>query len=442
MKSFNSAYEFVLNQVKGGTKANLFALSLFSGAGIGDLGYLEAGFTFIAHSEKDSKRASLCEDNIPGSVSIAGELRSTTEQLIETYLKINNRPLDLLSITPPCQGMSSSNPSRGKVSEPNTSDDRNILLLDSLPIIEKLRPRIIVVENVPQLLVRIINIDDSSGKLIDIFKNAIDKDYFVYSRVVQMADYGVPQDRKRAVLVAIRKDERSIKFLNENNLLPIPRRTHSKQPQEGKQNWISISQWFKQMNYRQLDSISKKSAKDIHDPLHFVPVYKNNRYLMISDIEKNSGQSAYQNSFCHFCNRLDVPLETAYCPSCQNPMINRPYVNENGKYRLIKGFKSSYRRMHPNRPAPTVTTASSHIGSDYKIHPDQNRVLSVRECADLQTIPRYYNWERAFALRNLYIMRQVIGEALPPWFTYLHGLVLLQLLNAEKLTESDFDAVG
>jgi DNA (cytosine-5)-methyltransferase 1 len=111
-------------------------------------------------------------------------------------------------------------------------------------------------------------------------------------------------------------------------------------------------------------------------------------------------------------------------------MTNRPYVREkDSMFRLVKGFKSSYRRMYPDRPSPTITTASSHIGSDYKIHPWENRILSIRECADIQTIPHFYNWEPAMQHKGGYIARQVVGEALPTWFAYLHGQVLLDLFK-------------
>ena len=85
--------------------------------------------------------------------------------------------------------------------------------------------------------------------------------------------------------------------------------------------------------------------------------------------------------------------------------------------------------MRPERPAYTVTTNSSHIGSDFKIHPCENRVLGILECADLQTLPRFYDWTRAKENRTLYLIRNLIGEAFPTYFTYLHGQVLAELLS-------------
>ena len=119
-------------------------------------------------------------------------------------------------------------------------------------------------------------------------------------------------------------------------------------------------------------------------------------------------------------------------------MRNRPYRVENDRARLIRGFHSSYRRMHPDRPAPTVTTNTSHLGSDFKIHPSQNRVLSTLECADLQTVPRTYDWSGALDEGRHYLIRNVIGEAFPTYFAYLHGRMLNRLLSGASLGDQEF----
>ena len=154
--------------------------------------------------------------------------------------------------------------------------------------------------------------------------------------------------------------------------------------------------------------------------------------MQISQIPPNSGRSAYENDVCPSCKQQEVDISKILCPSCGGVMRNRPYVKREGGPSLIRGFKSSYRRMSPGRPAYTITTNSSHIGSDFKIHPWENRVLSILECADLQTVPRFYNWTRAKDNRTLYLIRNLIGEAFPTYFTYLHGLVLAELLSGSQ----------
>ena len=119
-------------------------------------------------------------------------------------------------------------------------------------------------------------------------------------------------------------------------------------------------------------------------------------------------------------------------------MRNRPYVRTGKRFRLVKGFRSSYRRMAPDQPARTITTNTSHVGSDFKIHPWENRVLSTLECSDLQTVPRFFNWSSAIDAQprsKRYLIRNLVGEAFPPYFTFLHGKVL-----AEALQNSHFDA--
>jgi DNA (cytosine-5)-methyltransferase 1 len=425
--NFSSAFDFVLNAKCANPDRGLNAVSLFSGGGLSDLGYQEAGFKFVAQLELDPSRASLCQKNFPNSKVFIGDIKKKRTELMNYLSKFGD--VDLMSLTPPCQGMSSSNPGRGKASDPHSSDERNTLLLEALPIIKSLKPKIVIVENVPQLFNRMVKYKKKSGKLLAIFSEGIDKNYTIVTAIVQMADFGVPQDRKRAVLVAIRKDQGfSDKLINNPaSALPIP--SYAKLKTNNSLPWITLSSWLTMMGYPQLDAKTKEASCDKSDSLHIVPAYPADRYNMILDIPPNSGKNAYQNSTCHSCGKTDVLEGRIYCPKCKKPMLNRPFVKTRGRFRLIKGFASSYRRMHPDRPSATITTASSHIGSDYKIHPWENRVLSMRECADLQTLPRKYDFSLAFQLNKKYLIRQVIGEALPPWFTYQHGLILKQLLN-------------
>jgi DNA (cytosine-5)-methyltransferase 1 len=434
--SINSSYNYIFSERLDELKYT--AVSLFSGGGISDIGYESAGFKFIVQSEKNNNRAKLLENNFARSKCINGEVRNKTNEIVDCYKSETESRLDLLSITPPCQGMSSSNPGRGKITIGKTSDERNLLLLDALPIIFELNPKIIVIENVPQLLNRVVCYGGGESKIIDIFNDKIREKYKLFLKIIQMADYGIPQIRRRAVLVALNLKDFSILEIEKLNLVPIPRKTHSCNPSENEIPWVSLQQWLNYVKYPKLDSSRFEIAHCDDDTLHFVPNYDKNRYLLISDIPTGSGKSAYQNTLCHFCGNQNVPDGLAYCPICNNPMINRPYVIEkDGTYRLIKGFKSSYRRMYPNRPAATITTANGHIGSDYKIHPFENRLLSIRECADLQSIPRFYNWDWAIKEKRFNLIREVVGEALPPWFTYQHGLLLRSLLE-NRFDYSDF----
>jgi len=86
--------------------------------------------------------------------------------------------------------------------------------------------------------------------------------------------------------------------------------------------------------------------------------------------------------------------------------------------------------MRPDEPAATVTTASGSMGSDKTLHPWENRVLSPLECAHLQTFPPDFRWGEALERWGSTNVRAMIGEAVPPQFTRLHGEVLAGLLGA------------
>ena len=409
------------------------AVSLFSGGGISDLGYAFAGFDFVVQAELDGDRAKLCGENFPRSAVVVGDVRQHWQDVVRSYERTSGERPALLSVTPPCQGMSSSNPSRGKASCPdgNGRNERNLLLLAAVPAIQRLRPACVVVENVPQVLLRMVRLAGAKRprRLVETFFEGLN-DYAAFAGIVQMADYGVPQVRRRSVLVLLDKSLPCAIELEKRALLPWPRPTHSEEQNNGYAPWVTLREWLPSRGYSPLDARTAATASDDCDPLHFVPSYDADRYLWVSQIPRNSGRSAYQNEACPRCGASPVEEGLVRCPACRGVMVNRPYVKgRNGKVRLVRGFKSSYRRMRPDRPAPTVTTASSHLGSDYKIHPWENRVLSIRECIELQTIPQAYSWEWAMNNGHHYLIREVVGEAIPPWFTYLHGRILKQLLE-------------
>jgi DNA (cytosine-5)-methyltransferase 1 len=220
INKIRTAKGFVFSKRNQKDSIDLPAISLFSGAGLSDIGYESAGFSFLVLAEKDPDRAQLCKSNFGDDRCVIGELAITWQQVVTKYRSFTTERPALISITPPCQGMSSSNPGRGKISEAQTSDTRNLLLLDAIPVIEALNPRIVVVENVPQLLNRVVNYMGEDAKVYDLFKEKLGDRYHLYTKVAQMADYGVPQDRRRAVLVAINVSEPWLSNLTGKGMFP------------------------------------------------------------------------------------------------------------------------------------------------------------------------------------------------------------------------------
>ena len=222
------------------------AVSLFSGAGLSDLGYELAGFRFVVQVELDQKRADIGSQNFPNSQWLTLDVRDNAEDIARAYQEVESSPLDLLVATPPCQGMSTSNPSRGKRRTPRAEalEEKNRLLLEVIPVARLLKPRIIVIENVRQVLT--LEVEHNGEREMTI--NHLHKDlseYEVSPNVVNVADYGIPQIRKRALIIAVRKDEAWLDSLKTSGRSPTPESTHAEHQVNGTKPWVSIREWFR-----------------------------------------------------------------------------------------------------------------------------------------------------------------------------------------------------
>ena len=415
------------------------AVSLFSNCGAGDVGYRRAGFDFEVMAELDPRRLSVCSLNHPGAVTVPGDLRTTWEQvLVDYHLSLNEegvrpgeRAPDLLAACPPCQGMSSARSGLGPGKDPQKGyqDERNLLVLVIADVVRALRPRILVVENVPQFLTRKV-LDPRSNQAVSASRLLVNElsDYRVFPILTDLADFGIPQTRRRSFLTFVRRDLESVLgFLDRHGRAPYPVPTHA--PDLGGEKPTSINQALK--GYPALDAATKESAvADGYGGLHAVPVWPERRYAMVKAIPPGSGRSAWENEACASCGRVEVGPDDLRCPTCQAALLRPIVEGKDGALRFVRGFRSSsYRRMLPDAPAATVTTASGHIGSDLTIHPTQNRLLSTQECAQLQTFPEGFEWGDALKKWGHTNVRDMIGEAVPPAFTEKHGRVLHDLLT-------------
>jgi DNA (cytosine-5)-methyltransferase 1 len=312
-----------------------------------------------------------------------------------------------------------------------SKDERNLLVTVVANVAMELKPALLVVENVPAFLTRKVHhpTDSRPVSAANYLITALADDYAVFPMVADLCDFGVPQSRNRAFLTFVRKDLPGLKQLLRIGRAPFPRATHA--PDVGNAKPITLSAALESFALPTLDAANPETASaDEYDGFHAVPVWNERMYAMVKAIPP-TGKSAWENNACYDCGPVEASPDTVLCPSCNQPLL-RPIVQEaDGSYRLVKGFKSSYRRMHGDRPAATVTTASGHIGSDYTIHPTQHRLLSPLECALIQTFPRDFQWGDALKRLGHSNVREMIGEAVPPAFTKMHGEVLHGILRRE-----------
>lgn len=446
-----------MNQIK---KNELLALSLFSSAGIGDLGFRAAGFSFIGFSELEADRVGLIKTNYPNSNYYTGNIWDTKDEIIastKAQLKTLNKGLSLISCTAPCQGMSKNgqgtllkNVREGK--RPKL-DIRNRLIIPALEIINALQPEWVVFENVPEMRRTII--EDDSGNFISILDLIEEKlkGYVGQPYDVEVADYGLAQRRQRLITVYS-------KSICHQSLLKlggklVPPTTHSKIKSKYKQQWVGVLNELK--IFPPLDA--KTKDKSIHPtiPFHRVPLLDKKKYFWVSNTPEN--KSAFDNQ-CVVCGFDKNPTHSSkhdieginrasketpiICEKCGEVLPRPSVIDANGKIRLMAGFTSAYKRMSPHLPSPTLTRNFSYACSDSKIHPTQNRVLSIAEALHLQTISAYpYKWDITIGdsvkTASDALIRLMIGESVPPKFLELLGKHLINTStgNFSGLSEGD-----
>ncbi len=423
------------------------AITLFSSGGIGDLAIKKHGITILVANELLDQRVKLHRRNFPDAEMVAGNIWEKGEEIVQkTINRLNGEELDFVFATPPCQGMSKNG--QGKLlkgirdgSKPKF-DARNQLIIPTLKIIKKLRPKVVFFENVPEMVNTMIEDETKQPiNLIQYVERELGKEYVGKPEVVQFADFGIPQRRKR-LLTIYSRDKKLIEHFKKYRSY-IPAKSHSNLPRNNQRKWLSVRDTIEKLP--KLDGKDKKAAtSDI--VYHRVPVLDPKKYTWISNTppEKGAFDNQCNNPEClHKGNAVhgsakdeaginrangDTPL---FCERC-GEILPRPYtVNKDGSKRIMAGYTSAYKRMSWDLPAPTLTTNLCYPSSDHKLHPEQNRVLSLHEAFLLHTLDKFeYEWifdDGKHAPDT--VITEVIGESIPPMGVYI---VLDHLLKIKE----------
>ena len=417
-------------------------LSLFSSAGIGELGIKSLGLNILLSNELLKERCDLYHENYPETISVNGDIWTNEDKIVTKWTAMNVGAPFLLYATPPCQGMSFN--SIGKIQNEiregrrPKEDPRNRLIIPTLNIIKALMPEWILFENVPEMQHTIIRTEnDEYVNIIDYVKKEL-PEYVGKAEVVNCADYGIPQKRERLITIFSRNKSAKEFFARYNSFLPPC--THSETGNNGLKKWVTLRDAIECLPTL---AATEGQNEDETLPWHIVPIMKKEKYWWIKNTPYN--ETAYNNQ-CVNCgyngnprhgmcmidgrhqSRKNTPI---YCEKCGS-LLPRPTMidKKSGERRIIKGFDSAYRRMTWDTPAGTITQNFQYEASDKKLHPVQNRTLSVYEAMILQTITNYhfkFEIEGKTIRRNLCC--QIIGESVPP---KLIELIVKQILNISE----------
>ena len=430
------------------------ALSLFTSGGLGDLAVRQAGFDILVSNEKLQDRHALFAFNFPTTCAITGDIWKHADRIeSETRQRLRGRDLHLLYATPPCQGMSKNG--RGKLlsavraGRKPALDERNRLIVPTMRLARRLRPETVLLENVPEMAgTMILDEEGSPTSILDYVERTLGTEYVGRAQVVEFADYGVPQCRQRLITVYSRNPRIADWLRSCGTLMPTP--THTPHGCNGKDPWLTVRDAI--AGLPPLDAGSPECAKS-ELPFHRVPLLDEMKYWWVENTAPE--RSAFDNQCCacgfarnrtHSSARDNAGVNRAsrttplHCERC-GEMLPRPSVERNGKRELMRGYTSAYKRMSYDKPASALTRNLSYACSDNKLHPEQNRVLSLFEAFRIHTLDRYdYAWQRADGRKvSDKTIREVIGESIPP--AGLQAIIdhLIGVLQSEK---SPLDELG
>lgn len=413
-------------------KDKKMAISLFSSSGIGNLALEYANINVILANELIKARAELFKNNFPNCKMLQGDIWELKKAIIDlTRLLLNGRELDVVFATPPCQGMSKNG--RGKLlnsireGKKPKLDIRNRLIIPTMQIIKELKPKIVVLENVPEMQNTSIEIHGKIINIMDFIKQELGSEYVGKAEVVQFADYGVPQRRKRLITVFTKETHGKKVYKNLQTFMPP--KTHTSKPNLNLPRWITVRDIIH--NTPILDSSTKERSVCDSILYHKVPVLDQRKYFWVSNTP--SEQGAFDNQCVNYkCGFQGNPKHKSkkeinginqssketpiHCIKCGSLLPRPTTKTPSGNLRLMKAFSSAYRRMKWDLPANTLTTNLSYACSDNKLHPEQHRVLSLHEAMLLHTLNEFnYEWKRA-DLKPVSdkLVRESIGESIPP----------------------------
>jgi DNA (cytosine-5)-methyltransferase 1 len=331
---------------------NAKVVDLFCGVGALTHGMLLEGLKVVAGVDSDAACRFAYEKNNAAKFIHKDISRFSSDELRRLYA---GSSIKILIGCAPCQPFSSIS-KRGSAYKAN--DIRWRPLRKFIRLIEDVRPHIVSMENVPDLL------NEKKYCVFGEFIQALNAaGYNTTFKVVDVSRYGVPQRRKRLVLLA--------SLLGEIVCVP---ETHTLR------NVVTVSQAIRHL--RPL----RDGQMDPADPLHRASKLSDQNKRRITATPKNGGSAK------------DWP--SALFPKCYKRKSGHSYM------------ATVYGRMRWNQPAPTMTTHCVTLGTGRFGHPTQNRAISLREAARFQSFPDYYQFEDPQKIRTTQVAKQ-IGNAVP-----------------------------
>jgi len=376
------------------------AVDLFAGAGGMTLGFEQAGFDVLASVEIDPIHCAIHKFNFPFWSILCKSVVDTTGQEIRSSSSIGDREIDVVFGGPPCQGFS-------LIGKRSFDDPRNSLVFHYIRLVLELQPKFFVFENVKG-----ITLGNHRTFVTEIINQFEEKGYKVRKeyKVLNAAEYGVPQNRERLFLLGCRYDVELPNY-------PVPITKPAKHKKSGLTNELQLSPTVWDV------------IKDLPEVENYIELYKQD--WVVADFGKPSDYGMQLHGLCAIDN--DYSYERRYNSRILTSSLRTEHTLES-----IKRFESTphgktepisrFYKLDPEGICNTLRAGTpSNRGaftSPRPIHPFTPRCITVREAARLHSYP---DWFR-FHATKWHGFRQ-IGNSVPPLLAKAVALEIIKVLD-------------
>lgn len=371
------------------------AIDIFSGCGGVSCGLSLAGFKVksAVEIEKHAVDTYLSYGPLNKVNVLNDDICGLSGEQILKAAKIEKDDIYLFAGCPPCQNFSRQNPHNKTKPE----NQRKKLLFEFLRIIEEITPPFILMENVPG-----IKADFNSAILRD-FLTRLERYYYVKWDVLNAANYGVPQVRKRFVLHAVRNDiNEELKSMG--FVFDLPKVTHDKNGNNGLKRWKTVREAIGDLPVIKAGEEYEDDGK-IHN--HKAAALSPKNLKRIKVIRENGG------------SRKGLPRE----------LVLDCHVRKDDNGNMFSGHGDVYGIMAPDKPAPTITGGCLCYSKGRYGHYSQDRAISIREAARLQTFPDDFIFDNSLTNSALQI-----GNAVPIDLVKASGEVFKMAIQSIKIS--------
>ena len=364
-------------------------VTLFSSAGVGCHGFQMEGYHCIATNEIIDRRMQVqrcnhkCEYDsgyIVGDIT-SEDVKQKIYDEIHRWEKKGNDRVDVIVATPPCQGISVINHKKN-----DREINRNSLVVESVEIIQRIHPRVFILENVMAFQKTLcISPDGRTVPIGEYVREVLGKDYIISGRILNFMNYGSNSSRTRTLMIGVDKAYR-------NNVTPYD--LYPKYRPEKTLREVIFD--FPRLEWGEI------CATDFY---HAFRTYKPEMREWIHDLKE--GESAFDNA---------------------DP-AKRPHRVVGGKIvENIRKNRDKYTGQPRDRFIQCVHTRNDQLAAQNTIHPEQDRVYSIRELMAMMTVPDDFRWvdadldelnalpekeKQSIYKNNEMNIRQCLGEAVP-----------------------------